>query len=211
MKICSVEGCDRVKSAKGLCNMHYQRKIKGYRGIRNGSYIVGGSSKPVSYKSDIEILTYNLLLDDLDGCWLWQGTVGIGGYGRFKASLPGVSSEYRPHRLSYILFIGDIPTGLVIDHLCEEKLCVNPFHLEAVSNAENVRRYFANKAWRESIGGEKPWPRGYCTRGHLYSEDNTAYYGMQKKKTCKKCNVIQVTEWKRRKRTIDFYIPLMIE
>lgn len=83
-----------------------------------------------------------------DKCWLWRGKVSCDGYGL----IPKCST--RAHRVSYQFFNGPIPPGLVIDHACHNidpfcpgaiwclhKRCVNPAHLEAVTNGENVRRW----------------------------------------------------------------------
>lgn len=70
-------------------------------------------------------------------CWIWiGGKLNIKGYGQTAFEGRG----YNAHRLSYLIFKGDIPAGLVIDHLCENKACANPDHLEAVTTRENVRR-----------------------------------------------------------------------
>ena len=72
------------------------------------------------------------------GCWLWMGTVTAGGadpYGRFWNGRMAYA-----HRVSFELFKGPIPEGLVIDHLCRTPACVRPEHLEAVTPKENTRR-----------------------------------------------------------------------
>lgn len=94
------------------------------------------------------------------GCWLWIGTKVGGGYGRI-----GLSGRYvMAHRAAYEHFIGKIPAGLTIDHLCRNPSCVNPQHLEPVSQAENNAR--ANLGW---------WfgSRDACANGHLFDEENT--------------------------------------
>src|SRR5579875_211929 len=71
-----------------------------------------------------------------DSCWLWTGAVTSSGYGSVGHSGRARST----HRLAYELLTGDIPSGLTIDHLCRNKLCCNPKHLEPVTIGENVRR-----------------------------------------------------------------------
>jgi hypothetical protein len=92
-----------------------------------------------------------------DTCWLWTGAVGTSGYGR-------IGDGYRTdqvHRVAYELHVGPIPDGLHIDHLCRVKLCVNPDHLEAVTQAENNRRAAAARTVT------------HCKRGHEFTPENT--------------------------------------
>lgn len=70
------------------------------------------------------------------GCWIWQGYIGPHGYGQIKWN--GKSKV--AHRVIYEIFKGQIPEGLIIDHLCSVKSCVNPEHLEAVTFSENSQR-----------------------------------------------------------------------
>jgi len=74
-------------------------------------------------------------------CWIWTGTRFPNGYGCFKINKKSVGA----HRVAYELQKGPIPSGLTIDHLCCNKLCVNPNHLEAVTLGENRRRYYRRK------------------------------------------------------------------
>lgn len=103
--------------------------------------------------------------EDPDGCWLW--TAGTWGTtqkcGRFRDGEKSVVA----HRWAYEQAKGPIPEGLVIDHLCRTPLCVNPAHLEAVTNRENVLRgvgYTAEKA-RQT----------HCIHGHEFTPENTRY------------------------------------
>lgn len=71
-----------------------------------------------------------------DGCWLWCGSIHANGYGKFRFD----GDIKYAHRVAYVLFVGVIPDGLVIDHLCRKRSCVNPSHLEPVTRGENTRR-----------------------------------------------------------------------
>lgn len=73
---------------------------------------------------------------DLGPCWLWTGVIQKGGYGRFSLNRKYVGA----HRWSYEHHVGPIPKGLTIDHLCFVPACVNPAHLEPVTQGENNRR-----------------------------------------------------------------------
>ena len=71
-----------------------------------------------------------------DGCWAWTGAKKTGGYGNMWWN----GKMRMAHRMWYEALRGRIPEGLVIDHLCQQESCVNPWHLEAVTQAVNVRR-----------------------------------------------------------------------
>lgn len=105
------------------------------------------------------------------GCWEWTAQIGHNGYGRFQVK----GSSQRAHRIAYEALVCPIPEGLVIDHLCRVRHCVNPSHLEAVTPAENNRR-----------GGAGLTRRTHCPAGHPYDEANTAVSAKGKRR-CKAC------------------------
>lgn len=100
--------------------------------------------------------------NDLDGCWIWQGARDGHGYSSFQGHAKKILAA---HRFSYEAFIGPVPRGLAIDHLCREPLCVNPGHLEAVTFRENLMR--GNTLTR--MNAEKV----ACVHGHPYTPENT--------------------------------------
>lgn len=75
-------------------------------------------------------------LSDPDECWQWTAYVDPAGYGRFGVER---KADYA-HRVSFELLVGPIPDGLVIDHLCRNRACVNPDHLEPVTELQNIQR-----------------------------------------------------------------------
>ena len=92
-------------------------------------------------------------------CWEWQGYLQRG-YGEISIN----GENIKAHRASYEIFIGKIPDGLVIDHLCRNPRCVNPTHLEPVTLEENTKRGF----WPPSVNSRKT----HCIRGHELSGEN---------------------------------------
>jgi hypothetical protein len=95
-----------------------------------------------------------------NGCIEWIGTLNAKGYG--TAGYEG--KNWMAHRLMYTHFVGEIPEGMVIDHLCRNHACVNIEHLEVVTNEENLAR------------GLPPWgskPVTHCPSGHEYTEENS--------------------------------------
>jgi len=113
-----------------------------------------------------------------NGCWVWTGFIDRHGYGRFRVE-GRVGKTLFAHRVSYELFVGPIPAGLQIDHLCRNHPCVNPRHLEPVTQKENCLR------------GESPFARNFrktaCINGHPFSEENT-YARKRGGRDCKTCN-----------------------
>ena len=70
-------------------------------------------------------------------CWIWQGASAPNGYGKITSNYKTLSA----HRYMYENLVGAVPIGMQLDHLCGNKLCVNPQHLEVVTCGENIQRY----------------------------------------------------------------------
>lgn len=118
------------------------------------------------------------------GCWIWTGAIDNSGYAR-------ISVDYKnrqAHRVSFELAKGKIPDGLQIDHLCKVKACVNPNHLEAVTQQENLSRC------DNHAKGKFNRLKTHCKNGHEYTDDNIyvhkyfRYGRMQQGRFCKTCH-----------------------
>lgn len=109
------------------------------------------------------------------GCWEWQGQRFPHGYGRLARKEGG--TEY-VHRIAYLLTHSYLPEGFDIDHLCRNRACCNPAHLEAVRHRENMMRGDTLPARQVT--------RTHCPRGHEYSEANT--YHHEGHRYCRACN-----------------------
>lgn len=90
-----------------------------------------------------ERLGRQTVVDIEAGCWLWTGRINNRGYGLTSQTRPGAPATASAHRVSYETFVGPIPEGLQIDHLCNVPICINPEHLEPVTEPENHRRKWA--------------------------------------------------------------------
>ena len=112
----------------------------------------------------------------ITGCWEWHGYIHPGGYGHFSDK-----GKVTAHRWSYEYFIGKIPNSLKLDHLCRIRHCVNPDHLEAVTQKENITR--GNTGL---LSGLFMKSKTHCPQNHEYSYDNTYIFPNGKRK-CKEC------------------------
>lgn len=93
--------------------------------------------------------------EDESGCWLWQGHVGVNGYGERGSG----GRRFYVHRLSYELFKGEIPAGMLVHHLCEVRRCVNPDHLELRTITDHGGEHGASRLQKMTCvyGHPKKW------------------------------------------------------
>jgi len=110
--------------------------------------------------------TTQYLIDLETGCWVWQRSRTKAGYGQ----VPADGKMLYSHRVYYGDYVGPIPDGLVLDHLCKNPACCNPDHLEPVTQAENMRRS----------------RRSSCSHGHEMTGDNV-YVAPGGTRQCREC------------------------
>ena len=125
----------------------------------------------------------------MSGCWIWTGALFNSGYAELNSERQPDGTRMPPHlghRLSFEALVAPIGQGLQIDHLCRQRCCVNPAHLETVTPRENLRRSTAIVKFRE-------WAAAitHCPRGHEYNERNTL---LDKKgsRCCKACGTLKM-------------------
>ncbi len=114
-------------------------------------------------------------------CWEWQGYRDKGGYGHFDV----FGKNQLAHRVSYTHFAGEITDGMGLDHLCRNRRCVNPEHLEQVTNVVNIKRGWHAQKTR-------------CKNGHVFSPENT-YTTREGHRNCRRCNADAAKRHKVRK------------
>lgn len=164
IRTCSFDGCEKPYRAKGLCNGHYMQRSNGQ------------ALKPLR-PSSLGLPLEQRVLAKVDktapnGCWEWTGSLFETGYGYLEVN----GRKTRAHRISWELANGPIPEGMVIDHRCANPRCVNPEHLRAITQTQNMQH--RTGARRDSTSGvrgvywherSKAWQVRVRSNGRRYS------------------------------------------
>jgi hypothetical protein len=116
---------------------------------------------------------------DANGCWQWSGAKNKG-YGRFSAN-----GTNEAHRAAYLSIVGPIQPGLVLDHLCRVPACVNPDHLEPVTDRVNVLRGIGPSA-RRAVATQ-------CENGHAFNAENTIPKKNGAHRQCRECHRLEAS------------------
>ena len=126
-------------------------------------------------------------------CWNWLAHRDCDGYGTFQLTS---KRKVRAHRLSYEMTIENIPEGKVIDHLCRNPGCVNPYHMEVVTNRENILRGMGPAAQNSR--------KTLCKRGHPLEGDNLLITFLRMGyRACKTCHRLRIREYRRIKKALS--------
>lgn len=155
-------------------------------------------STPIPRKREDIKERFFKFVDKTDTCWNWTGAITSHGYGYVRGA---DQSHQSAHRVSYKMHVGDIPEGLVIDHLCRNRACVNPGHLEVVTNKVNLARgcgIAAKNAKKEQCKEGHPLSGGNVRMIKLY---NTKPYTLARR--CKQCEYRNVKAYRRKKELLQ--------
>lgn len=173
---CSVAGCDREVEAKGVCKQHGLARRRGRPLVPIGGPL---PSKPIQERFWAAVDKNGPWPErsDLEGrCWVWTRALDHG-YGSIQEK--GTRRNIRAHRLSYELHGGTLVDDLDIDHLCRNRACVNPAHLELVTNTVNVMR-------GEGLGAKNA-RKTHCKNGHPFAGDNLIISADGRRRQCRAC------------------------
>jgi hypothetical protein len=118
------------------------------------------------------------------GCWEWQGYRDKNGYGKIRvgSKTDGTRTTTLVHRVTYELLVGPINPDREIDHLCCNRPCANPAHMEQVTHQENLRR-------GDTVAAHSA-AKTHCPQGHPYSGDNVGRAGRKQARYCKACKKV---------------------
>lgn len=121
-------------------------------------------------------------------CWEWLAYKMSNGYGNFHYK----GKTKLAHRISYQIYRGDIPQGLQLDHLCRNRGCVNPDHLEVVTQQENIKR-------GDICNDNNPRKKlTHCKNGHEFTKENTIIVN-GKSRNCRECHKESMKKYRRNK------------
>lgn len=135
------------------------------------------NTRPITLTKEAEErFQRNIFPEPNSGCWLWGGYYGHGSYGSFHFQ----GKQYRAHRISFTIHRGKIPPGKHIDHLCKNRACVNPDHLEVVTLSENTRRALKSRPLKT-----------HCKHGHELTPENVFI-----RKNARICKACELRNWK---------------
>lgn len=154
-----------------------------------GYICIWGGIVPAA-KTVIGVLSEKILYSE--GCWEWNGWHNTKGYACMAVNLHDGCGQKKKfaHRVVYELLIGPIPEGKQLDHLCRNRGCVNPWHLEPVTCKENLMRGETHAARNVA--------KTHCPHDHEYTPENTIIRKSDGSRKCRECNKIACRAYERR-------------
>lgn len=158
---CDVDGCTKAPKAGGFCFQHYMNNS------RHGDPVRERTRPSLDQRFWAKV-------ERTEDCWNWVGTI-TNGYGFVKVN-GGMRSA---HRVAWQLSVGPVPDGMDVDHLCRNRRCVNPAHLEPVTHRENVLR----GAGTAAVNARKT----HCKHGHSLSDSNLILQNGGRTRVCREC------------------------
>jgi hypothetical protein len=185
------------KGAKGFCPKHYHV----YRNHGDPLWVKPEVSALDRFMERVDkngptpdaTLDPLIRLKDPTPCWIWTSTVGGYGYGYYSFGGRKNLIQGMAHRFSWKLLVGDLREDQKLDHLCRNRKCVNPDHLEPVTNRENILRGASPSASHAK--------KTHCPSGHEYNQENTYWYrNMRQCKICRRTH--SANSYRRRTDTI---------
>ena len=156
---CETAECASRPHARGLCKKHYKVALK-----------AGLPPQPTPQER-----FWAKVQQGDGGCWLWTGATSSG-YGAVRWN----GRREPAHRIAYELMVSDIPDGLILDHLCRNRPCVNPYHLDPVTVAVNNYRGFGWSGLNLRVMS--------CPQGHPYDDENTYARIDRNGRECRACS-----------------------